>query len=537
MASPSSPDFAARQWQQVLQAHHVRGHMSVTEWLVNIYFYGLSGSVFVLPMLAAEFWYVQTFATSNMELTIAMAAIVLPWCHKPLFVWVSARYPVGGYHRRPYIVFPLLVATALWMVVVTGQVSQHMYGAIVVFYLISFCTCMPMVMMDLIMFETIPLISKHEGTQLLTLTHIARGAGELVAGGVSGVIIRHFSPQFVFEITAFLNILLAIIGGFMPEPRHPERETVAFALGDLDQTAFTRAVQAGELTAQEIDEHIQYTLDRLEQLPPRPPRWSEWYHARWAALRQWFRPPAQTPLPPLEPPTRPPPAPPVVLPTAESLKTSAAVPVLTQRQIMAIFGFAVMYNMAPNQGTLYFFFLTRYLKLRSDQMGYKDMCIALGHIAGMCLFYLFARNWRLRHIIWLGLTLECLAFSLLYHHARHNVYWLNLLGLWDMELTCLYAISCTLGPSLIMMAFRSVISVASPPQQGGQYYAILSSLCIFSDTVSSLISAASAWCMGINEQTATLQYFYRVPALSIGIDILLMGLVLILPNLGNLARD
>ena len=103
-----------------------------------------------IPLTAYTQWLNTDVKMAQCEQSRFYAVVFLPWSLKPLYGWVSDKFPLCGRHRKPYIVVACCgaalcyVATALWVRSIAGayavtlarsccnSFSELMLGAILV---------------------------------------------------------------------------------------------------------------------------------------------------------------------------------------------------------------------------------------------------------------------------------------------------------------------------------------------------------------------------------------------------------------------
>jgi len=167
-----------------------------------------------LPELAATLFLLTDLRLEVATLAAFQATLVLPWCLKPVFGFVSDAWPLaGGRRRTPYVVLGNAALALTWTVLARLSDPATATPATVQTFLLvaSTLTCGIDVMYDSLLVE----VAQHErstehGTRQARCW-AARAAGALTAALVGGALLQVVTPRTVFALVACLSVGTALL--------------------------------------------------------------------------------------------------------------------------------------------------------------------------------------------------------------------------------------------------------------------------------------------------------------------------------------
>lgn len=170
-----------------------------------------------ISQLAVSFFLKDDLGLSPAEVASLVGITMLPWTIKPLYGLVSDGFPIFGYRRRPYLLLSsflgifawlsmgIWVATPLWatVMIAAGSLSLACSDAII----------------DALIVQRARLEPEGDAGSLQSFSWIASSVGAIMSAYLSGYLLEHFGSKFVFEITAFLPLLVGISAFAIADPR------------------------------------------------------------------------------------------------------------------------------------------------------------------------------------------------------------------------------------------------------------------------------------------------------------------------------
>ena len=122
---------------------------AVTPVTMIYLFYLFLGVLLQLPDLAVRF-YLMGLGVDVASLAAFQATLVIPWCLKPLYGFVSDSFPVCGLRRKPYVIVCNVLNCGLWMAMALME-DTPVWAAQILLFLASVMTCFTDVMYDSIL--------------------------------------------------------------------------------------------------------------------------------------------------------------------------------------------------------------------------------------------------------------------------------------------------------------------------------------------------------------------------------------------------
>lgn len=183
-----------------------------------VYFNQGIGSLTSQPLF---FYLKETLHLSTSSIQYLTSLITIPWIIKPLYGWLSDTYPLGGYHRKSYMILSGLlgVCTALFIGIVPALPLLALYALLV---LDAMGGAMKDVAVDGIMVEEgrrHGITGKIQSIQWGSLTFAT-----VITGVAGGWIAEHFDYHLSFKLVALVPAMVAGLALFYKEPPSSRRE-------------------------------------------------------------------------------------------------------------------------------------------------------------------------------------------------------------------------------------------------------------------------------------------------------------------------
>lgn len=156
------------------------------------------------PTVAIQFTIMSI--SSPVAAGIAYGAIAAPWCLKPLYGFMSDKYPVFDWGKRiPYISFACLMSSYLYITVY--DFKDNFFVFILYLTLISMYICI----MDVCADSITVFYAKNESSKGLiqSNTWISRGTGTLIGFIFGGLMYSKTSAQDVLTFTCYIPLINA----------------------------------------------------------------------------------------------------------------------------------------------------------------------------------------------------------------------------------------------------------------------------------------------------------------------------------------
>lgn len=133
---------------------------------------------------------------------------MVPWTIKPLYGFISDSVPIGGYRRRPYLVFLGMVGALAWLGMAT--IVDSATTAVLFIGLASFSTSFSDALIDALIVQRARLENSGDAGSLQSFGWGAVSVGGVTAAFLSGYLLEHFGTKVVFMITALLPLVAGL---------------------------------------------------------------------------------------------------------------------------------------------------------------------------------------------------------------------------------------------------------------------------------------------------------------------------------------
>ncbi len=191
-----------------------------------------------LPLTALTAWQIGKVGMSTETLANYDAFIFLPYFLKPVWAWVSDRFPIAGLRRKPYVMLASVGAATMYLV--TGAFVTTLAGAFAASFARTTCECFVELMIGVTFVDH---IHKRRGADASSMQALATGvrwAGTIVATLATLAIYPchtsrvRLQPEKVIMLTAAMpTINFFVAAFFFPESR--ERPVAAVVPAEADR--------------------------------------------------------------------------------------------------------------------------------------------------------------------------------------------------------------------------------------------------------------------------------------------------------------
>lgn len=180
------------------------------------------GFVLAFPSVAVQMFLMDNVSPVNTAITYGI--ISFPWCLKPLYGFVSDKYPVFDLgHRKPYIAWASLMLGFLYTFI--HDLKNDLSAFISCLVIISLCICITDVCADGITISYAKVESKKGITQ--SNTWIARSFGTLSGFILGGMLYKATNLKTVLNFAAVLPMMNTLLIWNIPE-RSSENKQISF---------------------------------------------------------------------------------------------------------------------------------------------------------------------------------------------------------------------------------------------------------------------------------------------------------------------
>jgi folate/biopterin transporter len=161
-----------------------------------------------ISQLAVSFFLKDDLGLSPAEVASMVGITMLPWTVKPLYGLISDGFPIFGYRRRPYLLLSSVLGIFAW--VSMGSWVTTPFWAIAMIATGAVSLAFSDAIADALIVQRARLEPDADAGSLQSFSWIASSIGAIISAYLSGYLLEHFGARLVFEITAFLPLLVGI---------------------------------------------------------------------------------------------------------------------------------------------------------------------------------------------------------------------------------------------------------------------------------------------------------------------------------------
>lgn len=116
-------------------------------------FYFVLGFVFVFPSVNIWLLLKERTGLDPGRLVLQMQLVDIPWLCKPLYAWMSDRFPIAGYRRKTYVGMFSLYCAITWFLM--PSTLAHLPLFYVIWGIENLCLCWADVVVDALVVERV----------------------------------------------------------------------------------------------------------------------------------------------------------------------------------------------------------------------------------------------------------------------------------------------------------------------------------------------------------------------------------------------
>ncbi|MCA1904357.1 MAG: MFS transporter [Cyanobacteria bacterium KgW148] len=176
-----------------------------------------------LAQLAVSFFFKDDLGLTPAETASLIGLVMVPWTIKPLYGFISDSVPIGGYRRRPYLVFLGMVGALAWLGMAT--IVDSATTAVLFIGLASFSTSFSDALIDALIVQRARLENSGDAGSLQSFGWGAVSVGGVTAAFLSGYLLEHFGTKVVFMITALLPLVAGLASFAIADDRVRDSKT------------------------------------------------------------------------------------------------------------------------------------------------------------------------------------------------------------------------------------------------------------------------------------------------------------------------
>ncbi|WP_017328002.1 folate/biopterin family MFS transporter [Synechococcus sp. PCC 7336] len=191
-----------------------------------------------LAQLAMSFYFKDELGVSPAQMAALLGITSIPWTIKPLYGWMSDRYPIARYRRRPYLLLSGTLGCLAWSALAT--IVHSAWAATVAMTVSSLSIAIADVIVDAIVVERTRLEDRAGAGTLQSLAWGSTAVGSIATAYWGGALLDRLSPQAVFGLTATLPLLVAIAALAIAETPLPQSDRASI---DRASTSWTQVQQ------------------------------------------------------------------------------------------------------------------------------------------------------------------------------------------------------------------------------------------------------------------------------------------------------
>ncbi len=167
--------------------------------------------------LALSFFFKDDLSLNPAEVEALLGLIYVPWMVKPLYGFISDTFPLGGYHRRSYLLIVSLLSGVSWFAL--SQFIPSVWAAILVLLVAAAAAAFSDVIVDALLVERMRQATVNQGSALQSLAWGTQAIGYLLTAYLVGWLLQQFGTHAVFALQAIGPFLIAMMVGAISETK------------------------------------------------------------------------------------------------------------------------------------------------------------------------------------------------------------------------------------------------------------------------------------------------------------------------------
>lgn len=190
-------------------------------WFLIPFFYFNLGAYLATPSLAFNYYAMNVLNIDSAGFGSMYSIVALPWFLKPIYGYISDKYPLFGLHRIPYILLCSCACFLTWVLLaIPGPHSRSIYGFGALLILSHFFMCFSDVIVDCMVARVAREEKGKQTGHTIAMVWFMRDAGSFF-GTILGswLVANVHSTHFIFAITSLYPLAFLFGSLFLTEPR------------------------------------------------------------------------------------------------------------------------------------------------------------------------------------------------------------------------------------------------------------------------------------------------------------------------------
>jgi hypothetical protein len=471
----ATPTEREKLYELFRESPHLRG-MTWIDYATFIMFYLGLGVLLTFPTLATTYWFISVFHVSNRRLTYAQTGIMIPWCFKFVYGFISDNVPLMGYRRKPYVFICLNLTAVMWAVITSGVTEGSYKQSVCVFLAMSLSLCFGDVVVDTVVVDMVKRLPPEYADHLVGLIRISRSMGELLSGYMSGKLVHSASPQFVFKLTMFLCIFMASLAFFIRERRFEYMDIIrqnaiaAPAYSGNDTSLITSMLAQGKITKSEA---IDLLMVNPGMFAPSEPIDSK----SLAGMSRCGR---------------------------CKLRLNKWRKLFLFRGLVGPIIYTLIYTVVPGVGSVIFYYQTALLGFTATDMGFQNTLAGLGHLTGLLTYKAFNKMGIRRNMV-IAISIEVISYILLYLNCTNRTPWIS-----NLTVMNLFVFLNEFPAGFSIIPLQVLVTENIPRGYEGTVFSCLMSVFNLGNILSDNLAVVVADFFHVTSDPASMHNFYKI---------------------------
>ena len=186
-------------------------------------FYFLNSCVQSFALTANQGWLLEELAMPQPTVNLYYAVTFMPWSLKPLYALLADRFPLCGYHFRPWLAISSAGSACCY--ILAGTYVETIGGAFLVTLVRSICNACAEFMLGAVLVNEAREARGGSATTLQAAANSCRYAGTFFSAAVGlllypcGTVHRRLPDRLIIALTAGFPAAVALLVPWLPELR------------------------------------------------------------------------------------------------------------------------------------------------------------------------------------------------------------------------------------------------------------------------------------------------------------------------------
>lgn len=151
-------------------------------YTISLFYFAL-GFIFLFPSVSIWVFLKEKTRLDPGKLPLAMQLTDAPWLFKPLYAWISDRYPLAGYRRKSYVILFSFGCAMCWMLLSSSM--AHLAWFFVVLFAENLFLCVADVVVDALVIERVKEEEDGEETQVKAASRLFKRCITILTGYIA----------------------------------------------------------------------------------------------------------------------------------------------------------------------------------------------------------------------------------------------------------------------------------------------------------------------------------------------------------------